>query len=405
MWTKPFPTFAMLLSIGSALCPAISSASPPCAGLPNVVFIAGSIAADPLVRPIAQSLARDDMNKATIAWQLTSSCSGVEALVKDTLPTSCATGACITGQAMFWGADPRDTTVSLCDLDAKGQKVDLTVSDVAPIMCPGIGGTAPTGIIDVLGPVSAYGMVMATQAGETAIQAEEAHFVFGQGKSAGVTPWQNDQTITLLGNNDAGQILVGLQIKLPPARWMGMPAATPADVVTTIYGDPASGIGILPTSLIDPQRNQIKVLAFQAIKQRGAFYPDRKATTFEKQNVRDGHYPLWGYLHMILRATPGNPTQALSELGSRVAQLLMGQVPVAGLDTVSLQVKAGLIPQCAMKVIRDSDTSPLTLLDTAEPCHCWFEQNVTNGTLNCQACADGKTCATGKCRRNLCEVQ
>lgn len=404
MWTKPFATFAMLLSIGSALCPAVSSAGP-CASLPNPIVVAGSEAAAPLVSQIAQSLARDDMKKATVVWQLQNSCAGVTALANDTLPISCAPGACITGKAQFWTLDPRDTQPTECDLDTKGQKVDIVLSDVAPTMCPGLVGTMPTGLIDLLGPVSAYGLVMAGMAGETAIQAEEAHFVFGQGKSAAVAPWTNDSSIVVFGDGSAGQILVGQQIKLPMGRWHGVTVATPDDLVTTVAGDPAAGIGILPTTLADARRGQVKLLAFQALKQRGAFYPDRKATSFEKQNVRDGHYPLWGYMHLVLRATPGNPTEALSANGSRMASLMLGETPVAGKDTLLMQVQAGYIPQCAMRVTRTSDTAPLAPFNGPEPCSCWFEKNVQGGTLGCQECKDGKTCATGVCRRYLCEVQ
>lgn len=409
MWTKPFASLAASLSIGFALCPSPSSAAVPCTSLVGpsapAVYVAGSTAAEPLVRQLAQSLTRDDPTKLTVIWQLKSSCGGAEAVARDSMPASCAPGACISGKAQVWTIDPRDMQPAECDLDTKGNKLDLAISDVAPTLCPGLSGTTITGLIDTLGPVSAYGLVMASQAGETAIHAEEAHFVFGTGKSAGVKPWENDSVIALLGDNNAGQLLVGQQAKLAPGRFRGVSALTPEDVVTTLYNDPASGIGILPTTLVDKRRGQIKLLAFQAIKQRGAFYPDRKASSFEKQNVRDGHYPLWGYMHLLQRADPGTPGKPLSANGARVAGLLQGAMPVAGKDTLLLQVQAGFVPQCAMRVSRTSDTAPLTPLATPQSCHCWFEKNVTGGLTSCVPCADGKTCATGTCRRYFCEVQ
>ncbi len=412
MWTKPFATFAASLPlafVGLALCPAVSFAVP-CLNLASpgspAVYVAGSTAAEPLVRQLAQSLTRDDPTKLTIIWQMKSSCGGAEAVARDTMPASCATGACITGKALAWTVDPRDLQPAECELDLKGNKVDLAISDVAPSLCPGLAGPPITGVLDTLGPVSAYGVVMAAQAGETAIHAEEAHFVFGVGKSAGVKPWQNDATIALPGDNNAGQLLLGQQIKLSPGRFHGVPAPTPEDVVTTLYGEPASGIGILPTTLVDKRRDQVKLLAFQAMLQRGAFYPDRKSNSFEKQNVRDGHYPLWGYMHLLQRADPANPTKPLSPNGARLAGLLQGAMPVAGKDTLLLQVQAGFIPQCAMKVSRTSDTAPLTPLVAPLSCHCWFEKNVPGGISSCVPCMDGKTCAAGTaCRRNLCEVQ
>jgi hypothetical protein len=365
------------------------------------------MAAEPLVSPVAQALSRDDPSKLSVVWQLTNSCDGVEAIANDTIVTSCASGACIRGKALFWTLDPRDLYPKECDLDAKGQKVDLVVSDVAPAMCPGVPAQATTGLLDALGPVSAYGMVMASPAAPTAIQAEEAHFVFGAGKTAAVSPWVNNAVIAVFGNNNAGQILAAQQIKLPAsaAHWKGLPVATADELVTALYTDPVAGIGILPTTLTDKRRGEIKTLAFQALQQRGAFYPDRKATSFDKQNVRDGHYPLWGYLHMLQRSEPANPAKPLSVNGARVSSILLGGTPVAGKDGVLMQLQAGLVPQCAMKVTRSSDTAPLAPMLSNEPCNCWFEKNVQGGILGCQACLDGKTCSSGKCRRNVCEVQ
>ena len=194
MWTKPFARFAASLPIafvGLALGPGVSFAVP-CLNLASpgspAVYVAGSTAAEPLVRQLAQSLTRDDPTKLTIIWQMKSSCGGAEAVARDTMPASCATGACIKGKALAWTVDPRDLQPAECDLDLKGNKVDLAISDVAPSLCPGLAGPPISGVLDSLGPVSAYGVVMAAQAGETAIHAEEAHFVFGTGKNAGVKP-------------------------------------------------------------------------------------------------------------------------------------------------------------------------------------------------------------------------
>ena len=33
--------------------------------------------------------------------------------------------------------------------------------------------------------------------------------------------------------------------------------------------------------------------------QRTGYQPDSSPTTIDKANVRDGHYPLWGYVHFF----------------------------------------------------------------------------------------------------------
>jgi hypothetical protein len=244
---------------------------------------------------------------------------------------------------------------------------------------------------------------MAKQVAETAIQAEEAHFVFSTGMAAGVKPWLNDSAILLLGDKDAGQLLLAPRIKLPIGKWQGKLVVTPTDLTTAIQNDPTTAVGILPTTIADLRRPELRTLAFQSIGQHGAFYPDRKATTFDKQNVRDGHYSLWGYLHMILRVDPAQkPTSAT---GARLADILLGRSQVAGKDVLPMQIGSGLVPQCAMRVARTSDSGPLTPTTVANGCGCWFEKSVTGGQLNCQECSGGTACASGQCRRNLCEVQ
>lgn len=429
MWTKPFATMAVLVSVGGSVVapsvlqgavselglgkPAILQSllragraeAAPCSMVPNSVLVTGAMSAEPLVKQVARLLAREDATPMTVMWQLKNSCSGVEAVVKDTQPGSCAAGACAFGKAKFWTLDPRDLDPKECELEMRGSKVDLAVSDVFPQTCPVFAGAQLTGILDIPGPVSAYALLGAKQSTEGAMHAEEGHFVFGVGKAAGVTPWVNDNALLLLGDQFAGQLLLAQQTKLPPGRWKGALVKDDSELLTSLYNDTQASVGILPTTLLDSRRSSVRVLAFQARGQRGAFYPDRKNSSFEKQNVRDGHYPLWGYMHMILRQDPGMPTQPLSVRGGRLAEILLGRKVVASKDPVLLQVQSGLVPQCAMKVSRQSDQGPLQPLVNSEPCGCWFEKNVMGGLLGCQECPDGKTCTVGTCRKNFCEVQ
>jgi hypothetical protein len=103
------------------------------------------------------------------------------------------------------------------------------------------------------------------------------------------------------------------------------------------------------------------------------------------------------------------PTQPRSKAGQRLADILLGASSmVGGKDTLLLQVQGGLVPRCAMKVSRKDDRSPMMPWLNPEPCHCWYEKNVSGGLLGCKECPDGKdaTCGgSGKCRRSLCEVQ
>lgn len=407
--SQPIVLSAGLLGLSTLLSisawPAVSAAGP-CSGVPNPVVVSGSPAAEALVQAVGRVLQINDPKPLTIVWKLDSSCGGVESVALDSLPGSCAPGACITGKAKFWTLDSRDTAPKTCDLDAAGTHVDLALSDVFPQTCPAFSGAKPAGILDTTGPITPYAVVMAKSGPEAAIQAEEAHFVFGAGKAAGVKPWLNDATIFLLGDKDAGQLILGPRVKLAVGKWHGKLVTSSDDIFSGLQNDPATAIGILPTTIADSHRaTDARVMAFQAIGQHGAFYPDRRSTTFEKQNVRDGHYPLWGYLHMILRADPVQPTMPKSANGARVASILLAQSQVGGQDVLPMQVAAGFVPQCAMHIARTDDVSAPSVYAPPDPCHCWFEKNVPNGMPSCAACPDGKTCAIGKCRRNFCEVQ
>lgn len=410
MRAKPLYALAFLAALA---LPAAGLAAPtPCSVLDNPVYVAGAPAAEPLLRQVAQQLQRGEPQRLTVIWQLQSSCAAVDSLVRDT-GGACTATTCMTGKARFWTLDVRDTEPKECDLPATGAKVDVALSDVFARTCPAWSSqTEPTGILDyapALGPVSPYALVMAAQAGETAIHAVEGHFVFGAGKSAGVQPWQSDAVIVALGDQDSGQLLAAEQLRLRLGKWKGVSAASVDDIVNILYSDPAQGIAVLPTTTLDARRAEVKALAFQAMKGRSAFFPDRKSSSFEKQNVRDGHYPIWGYLHTLVKPDPVTMTQPRLKAAQRLADILLGATAtVGGQDTVELQVKAGLVPRCAMKVARKDDHSPLTPWAAPESCSCWFEKNVKNGLLGCKECTDGSDASCGgigKCRRKLCEVQ
>lgn len=398
---------ALISLCAAALLPLLSQSAVagPCADVTGAVYVAVPPAAEPYVEKIAQLLQLDDAKPVPVIWQATTSCRGVEAVALDSTPMgACAAGACLKGTAKVWPMDR--SPVKTCELDKNGTHINLALSEVFPSSCPTFSANPAMGILDLLGPVSPYALVMSAQAMEGAMHAEEAHFVFGAGKAAGVKPWTNDAAVFLLGDRDAGPLLLSPRIKLPIGKWRtGRQVNSADEVIAGLATDTTSALGILPTALLDKRRGDVRVLGFQAIGQHGAFFPDRKFTSFDKQNVRDGHYPLWGYLHMVLRADPGQPGKPLVAAAGRVANILIGKEPVASRDTVPMQLGAGFVPQCAMRVSKASDSAPLTpMAAPSDSCSCWFEKNVTGGLLNCAECKGGAACSSGTCRREFCEV-
>lgn len=386
-----------LLSLGT---PHAAWAAQRCQDLPSPIYVAGAASAMPLLKALAPLLLKD-ADQATVIYQPRGSCAGVEALVRDTDPNTCQQGACLFGAAVFYTLDGGEKA---CDLPATGAHPHVALSEVFAESCPALGGGAPRGIVDLPGPVSPLALVAPRQSTEASIHAQEAHFVFGFGMDGGVLPWTVTDSIVVRDERSGGQVLLSQHIQVPPGRFKGTQAADPADVIARLLaGDPRPAIGFLPTALADARRGDLKILAFQALGQRGAFWPDRAASAFDKRNVRDGHYPLWGYLHVIGRADPVMPDRLRSVLAGRLADLVLGKATVPNVDLLETQVRAGLVPACAMRVSRTRDTAPLQPYTPPAPCGCWFEKSVPQAQTRCTACTDDKACGAGRCRRGYCE--
>jgi len=407
MWAR---YFSVLLFVGAVGFPKSASALE-CRVLSEPAYVMASSSAEPMLGEVAKLLARTDAQKQTVIFQIAPACSALEAMVRDTNPGSCALGACMKGKAYFFPRDPipDPNRTQTCDLESGGTKIDLVLADVFPQTCPAYAQTPPTGVLVAAGPVAAYTFSMSKTATEAAILAPEAHFVFGAGQSAGLKPWISDAAIAHLGQQDAGTLLTAPRIKLPGNKWKGTVAANTDALFDVLFNDTEHGIVVLPTSVADRRRKELRPLAFQAMDQTGAFFPDRRALvpdkqSFEKQNVRDGHYPLWGYLHTVLRQNPANPSEPLSEKGKRLSNIFLGKSVVGGQDSQVLQVQSGLIPQCVMQVSKTTDAGPMTVSAPKDSCRCLFEHNVVQGTLNCRQCPTG-TCTTGTCRHNYCEAE
>jgi ABC-type phosphate transport system substrate-binding protein len=86
-------------------------------------------------------------------------------------------------------------------------------------------------------------------------------------------------------------------------------SSTGGALVTTLTGmnpsvtiaDPNTAIGFLAADAFETQRAKMHALAFRGLEQTQARCADSAADTFDKRNVRDGHYLAWGYEHLIVK--------------------------------------------------------------------------------------------------------
>jgi ABC-type phosphate transport system substrate-binding protein len=360
--------FAALATPGIA-----SAANPACSSLPDPIVVAGSSAVGPFVKAMGQVLA-GQASPTTLIYQKQGSCTGVNAVVLDTTPTgACASGACIKGTATYYDATG---TALTCDLDAAGTHVDVGLSDVWVDSCTG--QLPPTGVKDISGPVEAMVFVVPKASMQIAITSEEAYFVFGYGQTGQAMPWVNEAVLFVRNALSGTQQIIAHAIAVPAGRWKGTDKGNADGVIAAVGTSttPEATIGIVGAADYDPHRDTLTELAYQAFHQKGAYYADSTATSFDKRNVRDGHYTAFGYLHLVTHVDgSSNPATPAS---LRFVDWITGNTArtPAPFDITDVTINAHLIPTCAMKVQRLSEGGSLSPFTPATDCSAHFESLV-----------------------------
>lgn len=303
-----------------------------------------------------------------------------------------------------------------------GQKSDLGISIVFPDKtdCPSL-PAKPSTVGVTQGPVQA--MVFAVPGGvgmnngstQTAITAEEAYLVAGLGPTkAMVAPWSDPSYFFGRPATKGTQISIGANIGVASAKWQLMPDAAHAiDQSSTVLssianqttmGNAEKTLGILGVEIYDPARSMVHSLAFRAFKQLKSYWADSTPTSFDKANVRDGHYPLWSYVQYVAPQAAGGG--ALNPDAQLIIDLLSGKQVTTNppFEPLDIVIGAGLVPACAMKVQRSVEGGDMTPANIAEPCGCYVDFKTT-GATTCTACTDDSTCGAGKCRHGYCEAR
>jgi hypothetical protein len=377
-----------------------NTAPPACTSLVNPVFILTGDVHVPLFRQVGKML-RGRPDPTTLVWVTTDACAMVSTVYA---------GDRITPNGSYIPADPAwdATTGSLptCTMPAGGVPADLAAFCGDPSLCGA--GETPAGLKLVTGPVQSFIYIVPAASTATAISAEEAYFVFGFGESGGVDPW-NNPAFYFIRNPTAGvQIVLGLAIGVPAAKWQGQRlkgmAADASSVATSVAPDQT--IGILGTETYDSAANRavLKSLAFQAYGQNLGYLPDSQAYTFDKRNVRDGHYVASTHVYYLMAAdalgTPSNPrAKALVDLftdGPGAAS--------AGIDSIALVANNGLVPDCAMTVRRPAEGADLSSFAPSDLCGCAFEAAVAKAPPACVACTADGECVGARCMHGYCEA-
>ena len=364
-----------------------------CSSLPNPVYVAGS--GKVVVADLGKALSSSGI---TLVYKLEGSCLALDSILNGTKITSTA-----AAPASYWSA----TDEMSCDLDPDGDTVDVGISDVFPTTCQSLPNGLPNSVGDFQGPVEAYTFVVPKGSSQKVISARAGYFVAGFGGDSGVSPWTEESAIFHRELSSGTQQLFSVGLGVPADRWRGVTVTSSGDMVTKVAGYPLPdlAIGILTEEVAGANRATIDVLAYQAKDQTCGYWPDSTPAAFDKQNVRDGHYELWGPLHLLTRLdNSGYPVNATAR--DFIGYLTGTKLPPSGFDLITLLAQSNIVPACAMQVRRETELGPLASFAPDRSCGCYFELTAS-GKTDCHECSTDVECpeATPRCNYGYCEAQ
>jgi len=390
---------------GSAHASQLCSADPT-NPLPSPVFVSGSSAVGNFLKGVGAALA----GTTTIVYTSPGSCQGVDAIFNGT--------ALGTGTATYW-----DTTGTAHTCTLANEKADVGVSDVYYTSCtaPYVFTSLPAGVTETHGPNQVMNFVVPFASTQSVISAQAAYMIYGFGAATNaVMPWTDPTVIFQRGAASGTQSMLAQAIGVHADKWLPDPAPAGAPnivsggstgmlnaVVTAGMTSANTPIGILASDVTDgttastvdggapvSHRTQVKILAYQHYNQDCAWLPDSSSTSYDKKNVREGHYALWGPIHFFTNSTKAAATNLVGYFAGTVAT-------PTGVNLLQLEIVGHTVPQCAMKVQRSAEIGPMTPYTSTSPCGCYLESLV--GTTSCAACSSTTPCATGTCSNGFCE--
>jgi hypothetical protein len=324
--------------------------------------------------------------------------------------------------ATYWDS-PTSSGVA-CDLPPSGVSADIGASDVFAQSCPGFepANLDALQVRDAHGPIQTMTFAVPASSDYREISAEAAYFVFGMGAAggvrdpSGVNPIWNDEDYLFKRSATSGtQAMLAAAIGVPPGAWKGKAHKTSDDVAASLqlagqnHETANLALGILAADYIESKALQgaVHVLAFQDSAQHCAVYPSSTSGSRDKRNVRDGHYPIWGPLHLLVRVDSlGNPINAANRQAvTDILGYLSGTKALpSGAPLIGFYAASGLVPECAMRVSRTKDGGNIVPYTPSNPCSCLFDSLVS--ATNCTKCAVQGECKAGEnCSQGFCEAQ
>jgi hypothetical protein len=420
-----------------------STPPPSCESLPGtIVYIESADTQEALLDTVGRQLR--DKADVTLVFLLTGSCTVTPAMYGTGGPTAMpATTSMLyipsTAESSTWTPAVPEFACTL----SQSETPDLGIAALFPSSCAGYSSLPQGSIQQYIGPTQAYTFIVPSAEytnGQTSISAPEAYYAFGDGADNPVTPaeWNVPADFYLRPGTKSTLVSTAANIHLKSAQMTDvLPDGGTADGRNLV---PSSGgcesavasatplpqaIGILGDEVYDSNRAAgVNILAFKTFGQNFAYFPDSTATSYDKQNIRDGHYTLWSPDVYMAPSTGGVPTNPTVKY---LLDIILGNpgatTPDGGANPIDgLQITAGvgLTPSCAMQVTRTQDGTQTNGQEVnpyapTAPCTCKFlsdlvaagKQGVTV-PASCTACTTAADCSDAAgalgCFNGFCET-
>jgi hypothetical protein len=432
------PTMVLICAFLSSAPVVAQVATQTCDFLPNKIYLHGTTAVKPLIAVLGARLAQLP-TPYTLLYQQVDSCAAVATVASG--GNISQRGAPHVYTAAPTAKNPDAYKDDTCTLNSSVLiSADVALADVYFDGCPNYAAnmlrdasvhvaasTAPA--VDYLGPIQA--MVYVTSPSNFSSQyllLEEAQGLLACGTGAKVYPFVDPRQLNLYdhegGFTNGIPLMTYHCLALPVTYYpkttdlatLVKPSFYPQPELTIISFvqssiNPTTAVGFLSGENYDENRDTLKSLAIVGPGQTArnkAFLPDSDATSRDRRNVRDGHYVVQGPLHMIARA--GSDDVPTSPMAERFVNWLQGKPGRGGeaplpFNIIDIFAQTGVVPQCAMRVTRDTECGPFKPYRDPAPCGCYFESKATglavpSGCTACQAtaeCSGGRICSFGFC--------
>jgi hypothetical protein len=407
MWAIPFCALAPVLAgCGGKGAPPTGgsgrAAQIACSQLPGPVYLQIADSQEPLFKEVGKMLRNQPASAMTLIYVTSGSCENLYAIIRGTPITKNPKYIPSSLEMPSWTTGMDSPT---CTIDADGHAIDVATLNVMTDAC----GKEVPGSLGVLpGPVQARVFAVPQASTQSAITAKEAYFVFGFGQSGRVVPWIDEQFMFIRTPTKGTLQSMASNLRVPAMRWKGRMLDGSADVLAGLGSSaaPEKSIGILGVEVADAARKTVKNLAYRHWDQTRAYYPDSSATSFDKQNVRDGHYPLWSPTMYVTSALNYGTTVSRNPRVAYLLDLVWGQkvTPPPPIDPIDIEIEKGLVPSCAMMVVREVEGGPIRPFVPRNECQCYYLSKVGGDLSGCKACTNDADCGgTLACTRGYCQ--